>query len=56
MRNGAEIVIESTQKPLRAGRPSRLQGGLKPLLSQADRALGRVDRSVQTLPIREYDL
>jgi hypothetical protein len=56
MRNGADIVIDSTQKPLRGGRPARLQGWLKPLPSQADRALGRLDRAVQTLPIRENDL
>jgi len=36
--------------PLPPVPPIRLTGSLQPLLSQADRALGRLDGSVQTLP------
>lgn len=37
-------------KPLPPVPPIRLEGGLQALLSQADRALGRLDGSIQTLP------
>jgi Fic family protein len=36
--------------PLPPQPPVRLEGGLQALLSQADRALGRLDGSIQTLP------
>lgn len=36
--------------PLPPNPPVRLEGELQPLLSQADRALGRLDGSIQTLP------
>jgi Fic family protein len=36
--------------PLPPNPPVRLEGDLQPLLSRADRALGRLDGSIQTLP------
>ena len=36
--------------PLPPDPPVRLEGVLQPLLSRADRALGRLDGSIQTLP------
>jgi len=39
-------------KPLPPDTPVRVDGELQVLLSRADRALGRLDGSIQTLPTR----